>query len=560
MPWYNYGVAGKPCKHYYSEVLKMKKITSVVLALCLIVALAAQIAPTWAFAEDTHDEPTAGESPVEVSNYEELVEAMDEAEDGDTIGIAGKIMLPPNITLGYAVKHLTLQRVEAEGYTGFEVETADDSSEIDVMNITFDGGNLSSTDSIFISKQNIAFYDTNFINCLSTGGGAINVRSGDALFKDCSFNDNTASLGGHLYMESGILNIKNCTFTNGQAAHNGGAIRIGGSTVCTISNSTIYNNAAKNQGGGIWNAGVLSIVTTKIYGNTALNGGGDISSEISASIHLQDSDETIAELYEETGASPDGWYYDYPNRKLDTEFLPSTVPLLLKFHFQDDAPPVDPEPEEPADPDPVDPIPTEPEETPSPEPSQPSYNGGNDDGYVDTKPIEKQPTQPRLACGEAVLDPSRVDYLVGFADGASGRNMPLTRAKAVQAIFRLLTPDSLKKVHSESGVFIDVSEDDWHSVFINTLQKSGVVGGCGSGLFQPERNLTWAEMITLFTRFTNAKPDKPIPLQHWSADAVSVAASLEWMEYHSGFNPDAEVTIQEFTDFASGVLAWATTT
>jgi hypothetical protein len=31
------------------------------------------------------------------------------------------------------------------------------------------------------------------------------------------------------------------------------------------------------------------------------------------------------------------------------------------------------------------------------------------------------------------------------------------------------------------------------------------------------------------------------------------------MEYHSGFNPDAEVTIEEFTDFASGVLSWATT-
>jgi hypothetical protein len=173
--------------------------------------------------------------------------------------------------------------------------------------------------------------------------------------------------------------------------------------------------------------------------------------------------------------------------------------------------------------------------------------------------LRNSPHNPALLAVKLFLTLQGLDYLVGFADGASGRNMPLTRAKAVQAIFRLLTPDSLKKVYSESGVFVDVSADDWHSALVNTLQKSGVVAGCGNGLFKPERNLTWGEMVTLFTRFTNAKPDKPLPLQHWSADAVSVAASLGWMEYHSGFNPDAEVTIEEFTDFASGVLSWATT-
>ena len=89
----------------------MKKITSVFLALCLIVALAAQIAPTWALAEDApDDEPIAGESPVEVSNYEELVEAILDAEEGDSIIVTGVIEIAPYTTFNDMGKNLTLRR------------------------------------------------------------------------------------------------------------------------------------------------------------------------------------------------------------------------------------------------------------------------------------------------------------------------------------------------------------------------------------------------------------------------------------------------------------------
>lgn len=547
----------------------MKKITSVLLALCLIVAFAAQIVPTWALAEEAPDEPIAGESPAMVSNYEELVEAVLAAEEGDVITITGIIEIAPETTLSDMGKNLTLYRDNPTAAFIFSFSGVND-IQSEISGFTFDGAEIESNIAYIGLWHGASFQGTTFVNCISTSqGGAVDVGNiGISAFTNCRFDSNTATQGGHINLGGAIASITDCIFSNGEAQQRGGAIA--SSSPLTISGSTFTGNHARILGGAIFAYNTLTIETTKFIGNSAdVEGGADIAADGKGLFKMSDTLETLTSIYAPDGLVPLGWIYDYTERPMtfrETVFLPEYIQLKMKF--QEDTPPVDPDPEEPIDPDPVDPTPTEPEEpetpdpddNPSPEPTQPSYSGGNDKGYIDPKPIEKQPAEARLVCGEAVLDPSKADYLTGFADGASGLNIPLARGKAVQAIFRLLTPDSLEKVYSESGVFIDISADDWHSVFINTLQKSGVVAGCGSGLFKPEKNLTWGEMITLFTRFTNAKPDKPITLSHWSADAISVAASLGWMEYHSGFNPDAEVTIQEFTDFASGVLAWGTTT
>jgi len=525
-----------------------KRITSVFLALCLIVALAAQIAPTWALAEDAPDESMAGESPVSVSNYEELLEAVQAADEGDTIIITGIVEIAPETTFSDMGKNLTLHRDNPTA--AFVFSFSGDAVQSEISGFTFDGAEIESSLAYISLWHGVSFQGTSFVNCKSTiQGGAIDIgNTGVSSFTDCRFDNNTAVQGSHINIGGATVSITDCTFSNGEAQNRGGAIV--STSPLTISGSTFTGNHAGILGGAIFATNTLSIEATKFIGNSAdIEGGADIAADGTGLFEMKDNLETLTSIYAPDGLVPLGWVYDYAERPMTfrTEvYLPPYVQLKMKF--QNDTPPVDPEPEEPEEPaDPEEPGDSDPGETPSPDPEEPTQpsepSGGNDGGgheapVVISTPKPEQPIEPRLACGEAVLDPSRADYLTGFADGAMGRNMPLTRAKAVQAIFRLLTPDSLKKVYSESGV----------------------VAGCGNGLFMPEKNLTWGEMITLFTRFTDAKPDEPIPLQHWSADAVSVAASLGWMEYHSGFNPDAEVTIQEFTDFASGVLSWTTTT
>ena len=169
--------------------------------------------------------------------------------------------------------------------------------------------------------------------------------------------------------------------------------------------------------------------------------------------------------------------------------------------------------------------------------------------------IEEVP--PRLVLGQAVIDPTRLNYLVGFSDSLSGQNVPLRHSQAVMIIFRLLTDESLAQVYSETGTFLDVSRDDWAYVFISTLQNAGVIVGVGGDLFLPERSLTRAEMVTLFARFVEPQGYPAIQLEHWSAGAIQTAVALGWLQFSGDFDPEAEVSVQEFIDFALSVLDWA---
>ena len=78
-----YGVAGKPANTIIGG-FKDEENHKRILALCLIVAIAAQIAPTGHWLKMPRMMNPLQENPRLVSNYEELVEAILDAE-GDTI-------------------------------------------------------------------------------------------------------------------------------------------------------------------------------------------------------------------------------------------------------------------------------------------------------------------------------------------------------------------------------------------------------------------------------------------------------------------------------------------
>lgn len=163
----------------------------------------------------------------------------------------------------------------------------------------------------------------------------------------------------------------------------------------------------------------------------------------------------------------------------------------------------------------------------------------------------------RLVRGDAIIDPERRNYVTWFGDSHAGRDAPINRAQAAQVIFRLLTNDSLQAVYAEAGTFIDVSPYAWYSTFVNTLQNAGVIAGVGGDLFLPERNLTRAEMVSLFARFVEPQAAPSVHFEHWASGAFQTAVSLGWLPHTSDFNHNAEVTIQEFVDFVLVVLDWS---
>lgn len=253
----------------------------------------------------------------------------------------------------------------ANVYTGLEVQAAEGSSTVNVRNITFDGNNVA-IESFFIATGNVNFENVTFHNCITPyGGGAVQLRGGNYQFNNCTFSNNQASVGGHISGNSdSTISIKNCTFTGGYSTARGGAIAFGSSTsTCTIESSLIKDNKADDIGGGIENAGNLTISDTKVYNNTAKNGGSDISNTQTGTLSLNDSLESLVKSFATDKLLPDGWIDE--SKPDELVMIPGNISgmckLKLKYSVIEDKPDPDPTP---------DPLP-KPDDKPKPDESKP---------------------------------------------------------------------------------------------------------------------------------------------------------------------------------------------
>ena len=491
-----------------------KHFTATISLLCVAAMLLVCFTPTvYAEGEPTPDE-LLDEQPAEqvlvASTYDEFVAAVDSAQNGATITIAGIIQIPVAVEIDSEGKALILHRGSPTAGFIFEHDSSG-APETVFSGFVFDGAGISSFTAYVSVSHNARFSDVRFINSRrEANGGAVSVYNGTAYFVGCTFDSNSALQGGHLELNGeGKAVIEGCTLTNRKADYRGGAILCGGTgNTCSISGSVIANNEAGIVGGALCGAGELIVDTTQFYGNSAAGGGADIAFEQWGRLRLLDNLETLTSVFADTDLVPLGWAYDYDSSIIlpfsgDIEFI-QYMQLRLKFEETGSI-------EQP---------PTEPEPTPI---TPPSGNSGSTSRPTssDTSPEpadvlepQEETGPPRFVCGDAVLDPTRHDYLLGYGDSVSGQNAPITRTQAATVIFRLLTTDSLNAVYSETGSFLDVSDGDWYSVLVNTLQNAGIVNGCGGDMFRPERNLTLAEMITLFTRFVEPQMGQTVLLEH----------------------------------------------
>ena len=100
---------------------------------------------------------------------------------------------------------------------------------------------------------------------------------------------NTTDFGVGVLHSGGRLNLIRTTLSNNGSA-NGGAIANGIGATLAIRDSTISDNTASNNGGGVWNFGELELTNSTLSGNVAsTNGGGIYSAGASAKVILTNS-------------------------------------------------------------------------------------------------------------------------------------------------------------------------------------------------------------------------------------------------------------------------------
>lgn len=133
---------------------------------------------------------------------------------------------------------------------------------------SFNGGALSAGSTVTIAGCVFSG------NHAESGGGVFISEFGTITVNATTFSDNVATMGsGGAYeaSSSGSQSLSNSTIANNQATQNGGGIDANYAPT-TINNCTLSGNSAGSKGGGVNGSG--TITSSTIFGNSATFGGG----------------------------------------------------------------------------------------------------------------------------------------------------------------------------------------------------------------------------------------------------------------------------------------------
>lgn len=540
----------------------MKRILSMTIALALVLSLAAT-----AFATEGGELPQE-ETPVVVSTLEELQAAVAAAENGGTIAFSAEITLD-----GVALetdKDITITRADtyesgsffrlknSAVLSGFTMENYKSSATV-VCDSAAEIKHCSFVGDVEITESFIKAY--------------MLFSKADVVISDCSFS-------GALYSairsnQNAQLSITNSTFSNNSSYAQGGAIHSSGTLI--LDNCTFTGNKAVS-GGGVYCSGNLTITDCRFSGNQIENEkfGTDILSM--GTVNITDDPQDGVGFYEEsTGEKVELPLADYAST---AKLIYLTDEQAAEYFASDPAPdePDEGEPDNPTE------TPSEPPEQPdngddgdnpaeqpiTPEEPQDKPDSGDDDDDYEppvyrpvrpTKPVEPEPQPepaPTMKCNNAVIDTSRSVVLLGYGDGSLHENDPLTRAQLATIVYRLLDDDSIAMYDTDGAAqFKDVASDAWYYRYVQTINRAGIVMGVGEGNYVPNGLVTWAQTITILSRFVEAQDYELQHIQYdgWAVDAVQTAVALGWIEDSAEFNPDAIISRGQLVDLVNSVLA-----
>lgn len=151
-------------------------------------------------------------------------------------------------------------------------------------------------------------------------------------------------------------------------------------------------------------------------------------------------------------------------------------------------------------------------------------------------------------------------YIVGREDGCIHPKSYLTRAEAAEIFYRLLNNEVKTEAQTTENAFVDVNKGDWFNTSVSTLAGIGVLKGRTSETFEPDAEITRAELTTIIARLSEASYDGENLFddiaEHWAKDYINIAASIGWVygDENGNFRPNDSITRAEVVTLVNRAL------
>ncbi|MDL2248123.1 S-layer homology domain-containing protein [Tyzzerella sp. OttesenSCG-928-J15] len=151
-------------------------------------------------------------------------------------------------------------------------------------------------------------------------------------------------------------------------------------------------------------------------------------------------------------------------------------------------------------------------------------------------------------------------YLVGYEGNLFKPDGYMTRAEAAVMFYNLLKDKFEPKNHG----FGDVKESDWYAKGINALAELGIVSGY-NGNFRPNDGISRAEFVTMAINFAenidvdvNTAAFSDVDESHWAYKQINAAAKFNWISgvNSSGtlFEPNRLITRAEVVSLVNNIV------
>lgn len=251
----------------------MKRVFAFLLVFCLMLGAVPLV-----YAEDGGGKKV----PITVISFEELQDALDKANDGDTIELQNPITIPESIIIGSADKHITIQLKNQNNnfyQPIFSIIGSD--KKIELRNITFD-------------CQNIQIY------------GILTVFKSEVVIDECIFKnihtdmDYVLNFANYADMPESTVMISNSTFDNiyGQDS----LIKVFGNYNMVISGCT-FSDIKLTYRTLMYNSGTTFLIENNFQENTANEYYVTVDNR--GTLYLDTDMSHYAKYY---GYEPQGWY------------------------------------------------------------------------------------------------------------------------------------------------------------------------------------------------------------------------------------------------------------